>query len=407
MTDEAASEPPSDARYLSLDALRGLAVMGILLMNAVAFGMPQAAYVDPSAWGHDRLADRILWFVDFVLIEAKMRGLFSLLFGASMTLIVDRAISRGQDGAAIQFRRLAWLLIFGLVHHLFVWEGDILVQYAVVGAVALPFVAKPQPALLRWAVGLLAASTLMHAATISLSVAAQSTDPAAPSCEQRGGPDPADLQEVSGYREGYAAILGRRADDIVPEITSELFAFGAETLGLMILGILLLRNGFLTGGWDDSAYRRWAARAYLVGLPPSVALAAWGWASGFDATVLFGIHFAWAEPFKYAVLIGHAALGLLVIRRVAGSAPVRRVAAVGRMAFSNYLGTSLVMTTLFYGYGAGLFGRLGRVELTLVVLAVWALMLLWSKPWLDRFRYGPLEWLWRSLARGRVEPLRR
>ncbi len=389
-------------RHLSLDALRGLAVMGILLMNAVTFGLPQAAYVDPSAWGHDRLADRILWFVDFVLVEAKMRGLFSLLFGASMALIVDRADARGEDGAAVHLRRLGWLLIFGLVHHLFVWEGDILVQYAVVGAVALPFVAKPPRTLLRWAVGLLAASTLLHAATVGLSV--QQHSPTEPAAER---PEPADVEEVSTYRGSYVAILGGRADDIVPEITSELFGFGLETLGLMVLGILLLRNGFLTGGWDDAAYRRWAVRAYFVGLPPSVALAAWGSASGFDTAVMFGVHFAWAEPFKYAVLLGHAALAILRIRRFAASAFVGRVAAVGRAAFTNYLGTSIVMTTLFYGYGAGLFGRWGRVELTLVVLGVWALMLLWSKPWLERFRYGPLEWLWRSLARGRVEPLRR
>ena len=85
---------------------------------------------------------------------------------------------------------------------------------------------------------------------------------------------------------------------------------------------------------------------------------------------------------------------------------VSRVAAAGRMAFSNYLGTSIAMTTIFYGYGLGLFGDVGRWALYLVCIGMWAVMLLWSKPWLDRFRYGPLEWLWRSLARGKLQPMR-
>jgi uncharacterized protein len=102
-----------------------------------------------------------------------------------------------------------------------------------------------------------------------------------------------------------------------------------------------------------------------------------------------------------------ATASLIVLATRSGGALVDRIAAAGRAAFTNYLGTSLVMTTLFYGYGAGLFGSLGRAQLWLVVLAMWALMLLWSKPWLDRFQYGPMEWLWRSLARGSMQPMRR
>jgi uncharacterized protein len=110
-------------------------------------------------------------------------------------------------------------------------------------------------------------------------------------------------------------------------------------------------------------------------------------------------------PFRPAMVIATAALIILATR--GGGALVDRIAAAGRVAFTNYLGTSLIMTTLFYGYGLGLFGALGRAQLWLVVLAMWGLMLLWSKPWLDRFRYGPLEWLWRSLARGEMQAMRR
>ena len=110
-------------------------------------------------------------------------------------------------------------------------------------------------------------------------------------------------------------------------------------------------------------------------------------------------------PFRPLMVAATAALIILLTRR--GGALVERIAAAGRAAFTNYLGTSLIMTTLFYGYGAGLFGELSRAELWIPVVAMWVLILLWSKPWLDRFQYGPLEWLWRSLARGSPQPMRK
>ena len=120
---------------------------------------------------------------------------------------------------------------------------------------------------------------------------------------------------------------------------------------------------------------------------------------------MFGSYFLFAMPFYYLQAAAYAAAIVLLARR--GGALVARLAAVGRAAFSNYLGTSLVASGLFYGYGLGLYGRLNRLEAWLVAPLVWALMLLWSKPWLERWRYGPFEWLWRSLARGRPQPIRR
>jgi uncharacterized protein len=127
--------------------------------------------------------------------------------------------------------------------------------------------------------------------------------------------------------------------------------------------------------------------------------------SGFDTAVLAAATFGGTAPFRLIMVVGYAALVILLARQ--GGWLVARLAAAGRAAFTNYLGTSLVMTTLLYGHGLGLYGSIGRAELWLVVLALWALMLAWSKPWLERFRYGPFEWLWRSLARWEPQPMRR
>jgi uncharacterized protein len=121
--------------------------------------------------------------------------------------------------------------------------------------------------------------------------------------------------------------------------------------------------------------------------------------------MVFAVVMAATVPFRPLMVVATAALIILLSRR--GGALVARIAAAGRTAFTNYLGTSILMTALFYGYGGGLYGSLSRAELWIPVLAMWALMLLWSKPWLDRFDYGPLEWLWRSLSRGAVQPMRK
>lgn len=404
-------------RHLSLDAIRGVAVMGILLLNIFNFAMPSAGYTNPLAWGGTRSIDIAAWATGFVLFEGKMRGLFSLLFGAGVALVVDRAREHGKSGANVHFRRLFWLLLFGLAHHLLIWDGDILVQYALVGAAAFAFVACSDTVLRRWAVGLLAASVLVHAAMMggAYGLKMRADSPTATAADKRAYTEtvrafakpgsPAITRDLAIYRGDYRSIVSARADKALGSIRNILMFVGLESLGLMVLGMLFLRNGFLTGSWPDGRYRRWAIRGYLIGIPPLIALALWNRATGFDALAVFSTQIAWSEPFRYAVMIAHAAVCMLLIRRYAASPLVARIAAAGRMAFTNYVATSLIMTGIFYGYGLGLYGRVGRAELYLVVLAVCAAMLLWSKPWLDLHRYGPLEWLWRSLSRGETQPM--
>lgn len=173
----------------------------------------------------------------------------------------------------------------------------------------------------------------------------------------------------------------------------------------MLFGMAGLTSGFLTGAWSDRAYARAAAIGFGIGVP-AYALFAWLiLRAHFDAPMLLAFGLAAPVLARPAMIVAIAALVILLTRR--GGALVERIAAAGRAAFSNYLGTSLLMTGLFYGWGFGLFGTLSRAQLWLPVVATWALILLWSKPWLDRFNYGPFEWLWRSLARRRLQPMRK
>lgn len=404
------------ARIESLDVLRGVAVMGILVMNAPGFSMPQAAYFNPDAYGGTMGADLVAWFVNFVLVDGKMRGLFSLLFGASMLLVVDQARSRGENAAAIHYSRIFWLAVIGAAHFYFLWYGDILLHYALIGIVAFAFCRVGNRALGFWIAFLLLIDVLMMAAAAAgfLTMSRAAADPAATDAaiaawnEMRVGFAPLDSEalreDLALHRGSHAELLAHRWETQLLFPLSFLKFGGVETLALMLLGMLGLRNGFLTGAWDARRYRRVAFGGLVAGGICFAALALLMIAMDFDPATVFAATVGATVIPRLLMILGYAALIILLSRQ--GGRLAARISATGRAAFTNYLGTSILMTGLFYGWGLALYGTFSRAELWLPVLAAWAVMLLWSKAWLDRFRYGPLEWLWRSLARRRAQPMR-
>ncbi|WP_448657364.1 DUF418 domain-containing protein [Sphingomonas sp. CJ99] len=403
---------PVPARILTLDATRGVAVMGILLMNIIAFSMPQAAYFNPLAYGGTDPLNMGVYLVNFVLFDGKMRGLFSFLFGASMLLIAQRAAAAGASAPRTHYIRMAWLLVFGLAHLFLVWWGDILSHYALIGCIAFLMRYLSVPKLVGLGIALLAIQLLVGLMVLGVAVIAGQPDApaemAAALAEFRNGfgvPVPADLAaDLALHRGDYPGLLAERWEKYAVAPLAGLFQYGWETLAYMLFGMAAFKTGLLTGEWPTGRTRFWMLTGLGVGLIGYVAIAAMMVHYGFDMIAVIGATMVMTVPFRPLMIVGWASL--IVLATQGGGPLTQRLAATGRMAFTNYLMTSIVMTTLFYGYGIGLYGYLDRWQVYLPVLGMWAAMLIVSPIWLARFRFGPFEWAWRSLARGRMQPMR-
>ncbi len=403
-------------RIETLDFIRGIAVMGILAANIIAFGQPFNAYMfpeaflvetgDPGGWQ---------WIAQFVLIDGKMRGLFTLLFGAGMYLFMERAWARGGT-RKLQLWRLLLLFCFGLIHFFFIWMGDILAMYGLVGFLAV--------ACMRWSakmqltVGLVAYifGALLYGAIISFPFIIAETPVGEAEefsefrAELQGGIDYAladDAITAELKQSGdYAGLVERRVTEEWFMIPANTMWFMFETLPLMLLGMALYRSGFFSGTLRSSKMRLWGWAGLLGGGLLHLGIGLFVKGSGFGFYAGTAAFIGWSMIPRLMMVIGFAAL-LVEYSPTWTGWLAQRVRAAGRAAFTNYLGTSIVMLFVFHGWALGLFGQLNRPQLYLVTAAMCAVMLIWSKPWLDRFRYGPLEWLWRCLTYRKLFPLKR
>ena len=385
--------PPTGERHQTLDIVRGVAVIGILVVNIGDFAMPSAARLNPAAWGGTDPVNLALWALNWVAFDNKMRGLFSLLFGASLLLVADRARANGRSVAAVQLPRLAVLLVLGLGHHILLWDGDILVLYALIGVVALSFTGADQGELRSALLAIFVLAALL-ALAIGASSALRTSD------DVIAGVDTLSQARMATW----SAQVAQRGSDFGLRVYSQLFANGPDTLGLMLAGMILLRCGLLTGHWRSERALRLAMWLAIPSLAALSVVAGTLWWRGFPPGLNELAYFSLAYPFNIALTVAWAA-GLSAWASSNTGWLARALEATGRAAFTNYIASSLFMTTLFYGYGGGLYGRVDRAEAWLIVLAAAALMLAWSRPWLRRYRYGPLEWVWRSAARGRLQPM--
>lgn len=415
MAEDAAPAEPAQHRIAALDLLRGFAVLGILAVNIGGFAGPMSATTSPHLPSPGTLTDEA-WFAFCTLVfEGKMRALFSLLFGASMLLFIDRADATSGLGEQLQFRRLGWLALFGYLHFLLFWWGDILFNYALAGFAALAFRHAAAGVLGAMALAMfvtwhafmayfgLPAVVLEHTVLTNAAAGAVMADYAA---EQR---DAAlvTAREIAMYHQGFLAqIIDKLGNHASGPLDAALASMG-ETLPLMLLGMALFRSGFFNGGWSRAALRRIAVFGVLVGGAASVAFLGWVWPLAFPPVAMASGLAYWLAVPHLLMALGYAAALLLAAPHLIGTVPGQRLVAAGRMAFSNYLGMTIVMTALFYGWGLDLFGKVPPRWHWPFVVGGWVLMLGWSRPWLARFRQGPLEWAWRSLTWCRIMPLRR
>ena len=420
-----------DTRIDSLDVLRGVAILGILLMNIIDFGLPEA-YDNPTTYGGSTGADLWSWITNTMLFEGTLRGLFTLLFGAGVVLFTRR-LEKAQvtEAADLHVRRMLWLIVFGVVNsHVFLWLGDILWEYGVVGLMLYAFRKTAVRTLLvlsaailiaisiRGVFDVLALQSQRHAADVALAVKAaggvlsktqqEAVDTWSTSLQDLK-PDAERLsQEIAGMRGSWPAVFRTVTDHTFYLRTTYFYRYGfAEDFATMLLGIALFALGALQGQWTLRRYALLTVAGYALGLLVNTLETTAVIRSGFDVITLQWTLSASYQLGRVPMTLGHLGLIMLIWKSGVFPAALRRLASVGRMALTNYMTQSLMCTFIFSGLGFGLYARLSRHELYYVVGAIWVVQLIWSPLWLARFQYGPAEWAWRSLTYGRLQELRR
>ena len=417
-------------RLAGLDMLRGVAVLGILVMNIYTFAMPFPAYYNPLLMGGTDAVNLGTWFFTHVLFDQKFLSIFAMLFGAGVVLMWERAEARGAGFAGIYYRRMFWLLVIGALHAYLLWFGDILFMYAAIGMLVYPLRRLAPARLILIAVLLMPVALLLsygnsvYVETLQREVAELEARKAAGETlagEEQGKldewektrsfmvPTVDDVQkDVDAYRSGYLDIVAHRAPTVLMMQVAMIPFFGLWRVGaLMLLGMALMKLRVLTGERSTAFYRGLMFAGYGLGLPLTV----------FSALDLYAHDFAILYAFRYGnianyvgsviVAFGHIGLVYLVVKTGFVRGLMQRFAAVGQMALTNYLLHSVILTTVFYGYGLGLYASVPRLGQMGFVAAVIALQLIVSPWWLARYRFGPVEWLWRSLTYRRRQPMRR
>ncbi len=412
-------------RIDSIDTLRGFALMGILVVNIQAFALSGFQDLDPRMGADFTGWNYVAWWVTRLFFHSKMYPIFSMLFGAGLVLMDQRANERHQRLGGLYYRRLFWLLAIGLIHAYFIWEGDILVAYAMCGAMLYPF--RRMSAKVLVPLGLIGYSVLPVAA-LGLGELASWMEASAAAADQageqatefqsamqairdtletelKGSPEQLE-EEQATYRGGYWQLFRHRAPLAIGVQFAFVFILNWGFLGVMMIGVALMKAGVFSASRSRAFYIKLLALGYGVGLPMV----------GFTLYDAITHDFAFTRsargPFQLfafgslVVALGHVGLVMTVCKLPLGQSVLQPLGAAGRMALTNYLCQSLTCGVLFFGWGFGLFGHLGRIDLVWIILVIWSVQLVGSSIWLRFFCYGPAEWVWRSLTYRRSQPFR-
>ncbi|MGV7218369.1 DUF418 domain-containing protein [Bradyrhizobium sp. UFLA05-112] len=377
-TDLTMANAPTDPshRVGAIDALRGLALFGVLAINLETefrvsiFRQLLLSSPDPTLNG---VVDAAL----ALFVDMKAFALFSLLFGVGLAIQFDR-LGTSPQRARLLVRRLLVLLLFGVIHLVLIWNGDILTEYALAGLVVLPLLWAP-----RWMIAIAAAIMLIFYVL----------QPVLPSLI--AFPDRTTLAALvrtanQTYANGsFAEVLALRLQELPAFLPLHLYVF-PRTIGLFLVGILCWRGRLFT---EAAGRRNLLAIAGLAAIAGGLLLARLAHPSATSAS-------------QIVLASGYAVLVIAAERTSAGARLLRFAEPVGRMAFTNYIVQSVVLGFIFYGYGLGLFGKLGSAVGLLLVVTIYAAQVVVSRLWLTHFAYGPIEWLWRALMYGRAPAFR-
>jgi len=425
-----------EERVSSVDVLRGISLMGILIMNICdfAFGFNNYAYplstVKPVFNGPHWKVNTTIWFLRWILAEGKMRALFSMLFGAGVILLTGRAEARGAGirAADIYTRRNMWLLLFGMLHCYLIWNGDILYFYATCALIFLFPFRNLKPKTLLWvgSIVLLINTILVDGGQVAgiyfthqsakkaliaeaahkpLTDAQKSAIEGDKKMEDRWRMSPKTREKDIAGHQGYGkAFVSDAPDALQGELKAPYFGFG-DWLGMMLFGMALFRNGFFSLKLKTKTYALFA----IIGLGiswPLIGIGAYhAWKGGFDHLQTF----LWLQvPYdigRVSGALGSAAVILLLIRFNIFKWLLARCAAVGQMALTNYLLTSITMRFIYVWSPLHWYGYVDYYKIYYAVAAMWVFNMAFSTVWLRFFRFGPFEWCWRSLTYWKRQPM--
>ncbi len=392
-------------RIASLDVLRGFALLGILLMNIQSFSMPSAAYLNPYAYGDLEGVNYWVWLISHVFADQKFMSLFSMLFGVGIVVFSQRLESKGMSPTGLHYRRTAWLLLFGILHGYLLWYGDILYSYAVCGFIVYLLRNRTPKTLF-----ILGALTIAIGSSFNIlsGLAIPNLPPEAlAGINESWKPDNQFIQQqISQYTTSYtSAFTARLTDTFFMQTYVFLSLFIWRAGGLMLMGMALYKSGFFTLKYSNRFYIQVAILCTLAGL----GLTLFGVEKNTQHQYSLAFSMFLGSQFNYwgsaFMAFGYASVIMLIVKNRFIYAVQKRLASVGQMAFTNYILHSVICTTLFYSLGY--FGEFSRLEQLLLVLVIWAIQLALSPVWLHHFKFGPLEWLWRSLTYRSMQPIKR
>lgn len=418
-------------RINSLDIIRGIALLGILLMNIVGFGLAYA-YGDPTNSGGSTGWNLKVWVMDNMLFEGTMRGLFTMLFGAGFILLTTRAESKGGGikVADLYYRRILWLLLFGIIHvYLMLWYGDILYPYALFGLMLFPLRhTKPKYLLIAGLVLLTIGSVksvneyhdnikTKTEGSIIEKLKEQDKDIELNKVQEKAFGKWEELQKSKKTEEqvievneknqkGYWSIVNSRFgvnEFMQANLVYEFWVW--DILSFMLIGIAFFKWKIFQGERSFKFYGVLMLVGYLIGLSVNYYETMIEINSNFDVVEMSKAGQTY-QLGRFFTTLGHIGLFMLFIKSGILGFLQNALAAVGKMALTNYLMHTVICTTYFLGFGFGMFGKLQRYELYYVVVAIWIVQLIYSPIWLRYFKYGPAEWLWRSLSYKKRQPFR-
>ena len=389
-------------RLSSIDTLRGFALLGILVMNIQSFSMISAAYTFPNLHMDVTGVNLIIWAMSHVFADLKFMAIFSMLFGAGIILSTQQKEQAGYKTWAYHYKRTFWLLIFGMVHAYLIWYGDILVTYALCGFVVYWFRNFSVISLL-----VIGGISLSIALLIMVSAGFASVDVQQGIVHEFVPSNVEIAGEIAAYQGAWGDVQHTRMIEALGiQIAIIPFFLFWRAGGLMLIGMALFKLDIFSAARSVQFYTRLFIVSGVIGFPlvtfGALQLIGQNWDPIYTLLQNGGVYNYLGS---IAITLFYIGGVMLIAKKGIWAGLQDRLAAVGRMAFTNYILQSLIMTTLFYGYGFGLFGSVERWGQFVFVLAIWVFQLWLSPLWLSHFRFGPLEWLWRTLTYFKFQPM--